>query len=42
VIFGSAQGRSDFAAAGVAALRRGLKNRENAALGQKAPFLVDA
>ena len=36
---GSDQGRSDFATAGVAALRRGLQSRENAELGRKMPFL---
>jgi hypothetical protein len=39
VCFVPEQGRSDFATAGVAGLRRGLQNRENADLGQKMPFL---
>ena len=39
VDFASGQGRSDFATAGVAALRRGLQRRENAGLEQKMPFL---
>jgi hypothetical protein len=36
--FGSGQGRSDFETGGVAALRRGFQNRENAGLGQKMLF----
>jgi hypothetical protein len=39
VDFGSGQGRSEFATAGVAALRRGLQRSENAGLGRKMPFL---
>jgi hypothetical protein len=41
VNFGSGQGRSNFSTAGIPLIAgfRGLKNRENAALGQKMPFL---
>jgi len=39
VDFGSEQGRSIFETAGVAALRRGLRNCENAVMSQKMPFL---
>jgi hypothetical protein len=39
VEFGSGQGRSLFAAAGVVGLRRGLQEGENAGLGQKMLFL---
>jgi len=39
VDLGSGQGRNDFATAGVAALRRGLQNCENAGLGRKMPFM---
>jgi hypothetical protein len=39
VDFGSEQGRSYFVTAGVAALRRGLQNSENAGLDRKMPFL---
>jgi len=39
VDLGSGQGRSDFATAGVAALRRGLQKSENAGLGRKMPFM---
>ena len=38
VDFDSGQGRSDFETGGVAALRRGFQNRENAGLGQKMLF----
>jgi hypothetical protein len=38
VDFGSGQGLSDFATAGVAALRRGLQKSENTGLSQKMPF----
>jgi len=38
VDFDSGQGRSDFATAVVAALRRGLQKSENAGLGRKMPF----
>jgi len=41
VDFGSGQGRSIFAAAGVVCLRRGLQKYENAVLGQKMPFMDD-
>jgi hypothetical protein len=41
VACGSRQGRSVFAPTGVAALRRGLRKRENAALGRKMPFSED-
>ena len=39
VDFGSGQGRSLFATGGLAPLRRGLQNGENAVLGRKMPFL---
>ena len=39
VDLGSGQGRSDFATAGVAALRRGLQKSDNAGLGRKMPFM---
>jgi hypothetical protein len=39
VDFGSGQGRSEFASAGVVTLRRGLQRSENAGLGRKTPFL---
>jgi hypothetical protein len=39
VACGSDQGRSFLATAGVAALRRGLPEREIAGLGRKMPFL---
>jgi hypothetical protein len=39
VDFGSRQGRSSFATAGVVRLRRGLQNGENAVLGQKMLFM---
>jgi hypothetical protein len=39
VDFGSGQGRSDVETAGVAALRRGIQQSENAGMGQKMPFL---
>jgi hypothetical protein len=35
VDFGSSQGHSDFETGGIAALRRGFQNHENAGLGQK-------
>jgi hypothetical protein len=35
---GSDQGRSDFATAGVARLRRGFQKSENADMGRKMPF----
>jgi hypothetical protein len=38
VDFGSGQGRNDFETGGVASLRRGFQNRENASLGQKMLF----
>jgi hypothetical protein len=38
VDFGSSQGRSDVESAGVAALRRGIQQSENAGMGQKMPF----
>ena len=40
VDFGSGPGRSLFVTGGVAALRRGLQNDENADLGRKMPFPV--
>ena len=39
VDLGSGQGRSDFATAVVAPLRRGLQKSENADLEQKMPFI---
>jgi hypothetical protein len=39
VDFGSGQGRSDVETGGVAALRRGYQQSENAGLGQKMPFM---
>jgi hypothetical protein len=39
--FGSGQGRSDFETGGVAALRRGFENRENAGMSQKMLFPVN-
>jgi hypothetical protein len=39
VDFGSGQGRSDFETGGVAALRRGFQNYENAGLSQKMLFI---
>ncbi len=39
VDFGSRQGRSPFATAGVVRLRRGLQNGENTVLGQKMLFM---
>jgi hypothetical protein len=38
VDFGSGQGLSVFATAGIVCLFRGLQKSENAALGQKMPF----
>jgi hypothetical protein len=37
--FGSDQGRNEFETAGVVLLRRGFQKSENAALGQKMPFV---
>ena len=39
VALAKAKGRSDFATAGVARLRRGLQRSENAGMGRKVPFM---